>query len=785
MNGRRNGIGGARHIGTRLLVLALGFGLILMSPGAERFAIAQMNQETEEEVRASVDEIFGPLEEIRASLDPRRFDVDELALDLAFEDAPTITDYVHERLAFEPYRGVLRGARGALAGGSGNAWDQALLTAILLGDAGYEVEVRRATLDEAAVDRLLAEVRPAGRDEVSLEGVEVALGDVGGVEALRGTLDERREALLGEVGTAERRLADALPASSTGDAAMSRVRDAVRDYAWVAYRFSADEPWAHAHPVLGSDAEALDGLEAEEAYEGALPDEVQHRIRIRSLVEQRLGSELRVHEVAAPWERPVANMYGVPFTYMNLPDGVDSAPEGAGPAEILERTSFLFPFVGGDMADGAMGFDMSGNAVDAMAAESAFAGVFQSVGGAVGDAAGALGGLSLGGDDEEPEPTGDAVALTAQWLEFTLIAPGGEETTHRRMVVDRIGAEARQEGSVRLEAGVSEEEAFAALMSSHTVMVQTNRFGQAFLADRVSEGLLASRDHVEEAWAAILTGSEPPVMDPGAADAQTVVAPLLMYGLFDEAPLDEDVVSYRPSPAVSVLSQRLDGTAPQVDVVANPRWSLRTGPDGPVYDAAASRAAGAWETRMEGLVLQARGEAEIPAYASLDRVDASSWRALEPGDAEVLAELSLPEATRRAMAQDLERGYQVYAPAEMAEGQRVAGWWRVDPVTGETLGRGGDGRGQAGVEYMSNLQLAGSIIPAIGFTLHGVHGCTEIEDAEKAGCCIVQNIALMPIGFAGGMVMGAALSLSALASFVAFDVVGNVAMSQIPSVCGS
>src|SRR5690606_10445021 len=69
-------------------------------------------------------------------------------------------DHVHHVVRFEPYRGVLRGAQGTLASGGGNAIDQALLAATLLYDAGYDTEIRGATLSDEQVQVLLGQLRP-------------------------------------------------------------------------------------------------------------------------------------------------------------------------------------------------------------------------------------------------------------------------------------------------------------------------------------------------------------------------------------------------------------------------------------------------------------------------------------------------------------------------------------------------------------------------------------------------------------------------------------------------
>src|SRR5690606_25855650 len=81
-------------------------------------------------------------------LDPSGFDVDALALELAFEEPDDIAAWVDDNGRYEAYDGVLRGPTGTLVAGAGNALDQAVLLARLLGDAGFDARVALGTLGE-------------------------------------------------------------------------------------------------------------------------------------------------------------------------------------------------------------------------------------------------------------------------------------------------------------------------------------------------------------------------------------------------------------------------------------------------------------------------------------------------------------------------------------------------------------------------------------------------------------------------------------------------------------
>jgi hypothetical protein len=751
----------------RLVVGVLAAALIV--GGAPGPVLAQEPVDAYQESLDRLELFLDTLRETRDALDPSRYDLDALALELAFEDAETITREVHDRIRFEPYRGVLRGASGTLAGGAGNAADQAVLLATLLGDAGYQVEIRRVSLDDARAAQVLDQVRAAEAPEPPAPDVGAILPSFGPEEVA--SLAERAQDILddlaAEAGAVEARLVER---AGFGEVAGPDLLGVARDYLWVAYRLSSDADWSDAHPVFGTTPPTFEGLAAEETFEDAIPTELQHRVRLQAFVERKLGDELEVMPIMAPWERPTANLNGVPSTFAIMSDALEDVDDPSDAAALADATGFLFPTFGGRLADGAMGFDLDGNVAPPDAAASSMAGVFQAVGGAVSDAAGMLGGL---GGDEEPQA---AQALTGAWLEVTVVAPGGSERVHRRTILDRIGAERRAAGEVDPDPSSSEADAIAALVGAHTVIVDGARFAEAYVVDRSVAAVEASADYLRDVVEAIVEGRRPPAVDPSAAAGEEVLAPLQLLQLFDAAPTPAGRVGYRPAPGVVILSQRGDGSHAQVDIVANPRWTLALGEDGPTIDRRTSLAAGVWETRVETVPLAQRGTPRSPAFEAA----ASGSLRLLVDEGDLSGVTGLDAAARAAVGDDLARGYRVLLPddASLAE----AGWWRIDPATGETLGRGGDGRGQAFVEYLTNFYT--SLAITAGFTVYGVHSCTEMEDATEAGCCIVQNVVLAGAGVAAGVGLGIALGAGrALVIFGAMDVGYNVGGLFLPTLC--
>lgn len=703
------------------------------------------------------------LDDLSAALDRSAFDLDALLDSLDF-DADPIIEFAKTELAYEQYPGVLRGPLGTLFSRSGNAIDQALLLAGLLRDAGYDVRIAQTELSaEAAQDVLRAMQQPAP--------AAPPIGDPAGTLAVMQAHDlvpaalgaDQAEGLLQYIRTApEASAADIYgTVSSTTEFVLDELGNAgaqfdtasvnrelveeARQYHWVQYRDQAGDPWIDIHPVFIGELPFAPPTPT--AYiSGQVPESLQHRLRFQVFIERKTGNRLEVVPVSEPWERPVANLVGVPLTFSNLTDSaLQGGSIGRGLNELLESAAFFAPAFGNSLAEGGQFFDLRGTLIDPLVAQGGGTALFATIGDAF---AGALG--EIGGETEIP-------TLTAQWMEFTLIAPDGSEQVYRRTTFDRIGGAARAQNAPPADLPPTSLDDVQALMRRNTFMVAAGSVPRGYVIEAAHQRFQEQRA-VIEALMRVRLGAPAPDVDATSIPAGWA-GHLSLFSVFDMAQsIGPGHRNYRSGTALVIHSDGLteDGTWSEwIDIVSNPRRTVSLEGDTPTLDPRYALESGVWETAVEGTPL-AEGTS-FDTWQAFAAAEASGARPVVLLPEAPLPNADLPADTRAAIEADLSRGYAVIVPSAVAS-PALAGWWRVDLRTGETLGQLRDGRGQDFVEMVGLLFSFGSFA-------YAASGCDQTEQTSAYVCCLGINTAGLLIGLHLGLpfVMGVMMDVGSAA----------------------
>ncbi len=345
-----------------------------------------------------------------------RFDANRRADEIGSDPAKLFA-FVHDTIAVQVYPGVLRGARGTLVAGAGNAWDQATLLADLLRHHGREVRFaagRLSPADAAAVvDRMFADAsrhRPAA---AAMPGVSESIRTRGG--ALVARVNAAWQSAHADIVAALEKAGLTLGDASASEAMLNA--DAA-DHAWVEYRDG--DRWVPLDPV----ARNRPGEAAVAAVEtmAEIPDGRQHRVTIRYRIETRRDQALKTTDVLT-FATPAAALDGTPVAIELQVERGSLAAWRARP--ILQV---------GDRRLGQRWFTDAGPLF--RSGRSTIVGEAHQQMGRLGSVTEAFGG----------PPAASAVELTAAWIEVEFSTPGGATDTVRRDVFDRIGAAARNEG---------------------------------------------------------------------------------------------------------------------------------------------------------------------------------------------------------------------------------------------------------------------------------------------------------------------------------------------------
>jgi hypothetical protein len=612
---------------------------------------------------------------------------------------PDPTAHVHwvrSRTAWVPYSGVLRGAVGVLLDRQGNSLDRALLLADLLQHAGHTVRLAKAGLSVARAQALLpvlmhersalareSAVRAEAdwRDDIRLatgtfgrDSARIARSIEAGLDSSARMLDT----LEARTGVQTARLRDLLPLERGRATDKRDIVAAITDHWWV--QRLEEGRWTDLDVTGVADAGNLTPLATFSPSE--LDPALYQRVVVR-LVTERVSSGTLVQQRSLEREIRPSAVVGQPVILEIIPAGwqpgilaAAADPSAEFRKQVLEEREWRVTLtVGGETIEAVISLSRGTAATNS---GNPFGGLGQGIAGAL--------------DQKSDE-------LSAAWIEYEILGPDRPPQLVRRQLFDLVGPAARMSrGPVHLE--LDEErrlERSLALLRTTEIVPLGSAVAPEYLLHLTARAALANHN--------FLRSSGPPAVNTASeameAFAKTMVpGPSQLYLLAAirmVADPDADVFLDQPN----VLSRhaflglrrgqivRLEGT----DIVAN---DVAAAPDAadPVQ---ARRRQGVRDTNAEALLYAGR-----PVVGSVADGFARSerWVAITSAQDALLARL--PADIRQRMADDLAAGYLLVAPASIADATRpeMAGWWRTDPRTGQTLGMSGTGWGQVLSERM-------------------------------------------------------------------------------------
>lgn len=720
---------------------------------------AATQEETYVAAIQKLDALLVDLEPARGTLDRSQFDVDALVLEHNY-DAVALINFVKSDIAFQQYPGLMRGAIGTLVSRSGNALDQAMLLASIFELIGYEFHVAHGELSPKQANGLLAQMRSGGPDysaPADIDAYNAIISRVAGNH----NIDKETAArmMISPAAPTEydagglklaaqtkalilKTLADEGMAIDSGGA-HERLQSEALDYYWLRYRATPADDWADVHPAYTDNGPGA--VIVRDTLEKGVPAGLKHRVSLQVFAEVVDGKTRDVVAVTEPWEEDVYRLIGQPLSVGIAPFDAGNARDiiELDPDKLGEIKGFKVG-INGVEADGKHSFDLYGRVP--FVPEGGDGGA-EELGQSIG---GAFGGLS--GGKKKHKAAQPKTRLSALWVDYQLTSPAGT-INQRRMLIDLMGAPAREAGAVKIATDLSSGQIAARLISQRVSMLNVGPLAPAFVAD----GIIGRIYDTREVYAAMLEEIANPLVDPLYREDLNWggTNPLPHFTLFatiqNNPNRSSDVIDYRPTAGLIELNEYPyvertgDGIATYIDIIANSQLSLTRNGNRLVLDADASVGSGVWETLAEQGI-RVPGDGDFNTFVAFAEAQAQGLSLLvldgEMRDQAVSWHLS--DAARAQVVADLAAGNIVVVPDGMLDGRALTGWWRIDPRTGTTLGMTSDGRGQATLEYtikqaQNAHDLYGQISEVIEIS-EDLRQCQEqhggLEDFGELFCCV-------------------------------------------------
>jgi hypothetical protein len=579
-----------------------------------------------------------------------------------------------------PYAGLLRGARGVLLDRVGSSVDRAVLLGDLLRQAGHQVRLAHATLSQRQASDLLAGMKPSRPQR---PGASAQDGNSAPIYS---------EALALANASADSLLAAFRDGATAGESRSDTATiKAIRDHWWVEYL--ADGKWV-ALDLLAPGADTGRTLVAASdlhswdraSEQPPVPDEEWHSVKLRVVVERYDGTATAESAVLEHVLRP-AEVLGKRVALAHDPKpwpeelpSPSSAPNALGDAAVQVRQWVPVLLVGDSTVDQSGFADDGGVIADPFSSQRAIAET-----GGTGFMVGF--GEALGGG------TASQSSMTAEWLDFELHVPGSAPRTMRRPLFDVLGPENRAAQVSGFDAGTNDRlvKRYQALVGVYSILIQPCVFTEDYVSHLAMGTFLETRSDVQR-----LAGEKDPKVLGKIASSilgrMEVWNPLSRLAHMRALLSKESPDWFIDQPNVLILGEGLPvvnaDTAALIEFIDMASNSIGIRPD-PALNAFQIRLRqGVIDTIAEQVALSGGLEKGGNTATTFALGDADAWQRINPRDVSAARKLDWPGDAKARLAEDLDAGFAAYVPKVAFDNGGGArwGWWRVDPLSGETVG---------------------------------------------------------------------------------------------------
>ncbi len=472
-----------------------------------------------------------------------------------------------------------------------------------------------------------------------------------------------------------------------------------------------------------------------------MPEKYHHRVKIEAFIEQRVGEQLKTHRLMPPWEKPSANLFNVAITYSNQPSG-GQHNQTFNIQQIIEGTQFFSPTLNGQPV-GDQVFDMQGRLIDAAAMNTPAGALFQTIGN---KGLAAIDALNDKQANDRP-----SMQLNAQWLQFTFTEPNGDNYVQKRYLY-------QASKTTELKA------AKAQLLSEYVLLANTTEHSIGYLASVYLQLVKDSMPLLKASSDYLFNNNKNAQFPNNLVTSEFEI--LAQYHWMNNRPnTDKNIIRYRSKSNMLGIKRgyiSAEKAYIAVDIINNQQNFLIKANNQIHHSAQTAFEHGLWETASEWVPAKVNGLSgndidtlKVTSAAKQQNIDWVLHHAKNPDLSSIQRVFADDQHALNRIIADIQMGYSVLVPAKKPKELLMGGWWRINPLTGETLGMTADGGGQSATEYIIEvLQTALGLVRAIG----NIQKCEKIKEAGAKVCCLmkahINNVTGLAVGSFNGAVGG-------------------------------
>jgi hypothetical protein len=685
---------------------------------------ARLSEEERKKAVEKLEKLFDALEEVAKEIPRDTFDPQTI-VDKVGKDPIKLFEWVRDNTYLVPYRGSLRGPIGVLMDRLGNSLERALLLHKLLTIAGHKARLVQGSLTKEQSEMVLKKARPIPSkgalpaqedspqkleeliakyaDKYGLDPIEIkrnaqnlTVKQQHIAEEVAQRVDEQTKAILELIGE--------IP--DIREAEWAKEVKALHDHWWVQWK--RESAWFNLDPSLPNSQIGYALTKEKRLYQpDGIGDDHIHLVTIRLVIERLEEDKLKEETVLEHTLRPSALLgkrivlRHVPLTWpKDLDLFAGREPFKRIKQAIFKEKEWLPVLSVGSEQIWQTSFWNTGQINNNPGKES----VSES-------GAGIRRGFSLFGPTEEKSKKESH--LTAEWIEYEIHVLENTSRKTRRQIFDLIGPALRETREILSEMKISKKHILnrgLALLNKNEILLQVCHISKYFLAQLIVRNFLSNRkvltDYLHQAdFTKNLVGlngrlSQLPGPVYGLALARSVWGQLLGNIYLNSL----NIISY--SWGILLNSQGEVIFYQGFDMVQN-QIAVHSISDENPYKIRLEH--GVLSTNIEAL-LAGRLEKLVENTAELFMIANSQdvkWLKVQNAQDSDWKQAIIPNDARIRIGKDLEDGYLILVPKKgiWIKEHVHMGWWRVDPKTGDTLGIGENGWGQAKAMYAIILRF--------------------------------------------------------------------------------